>query len=236
MGFGLLFLGYLIGLNTVAFPGFTKIFSYLVMLLAMVKLGQYNRHLKAAYHALFPTALVGALYLFLEAASVFSLLSADAETLLFRIIPLFAAVFEMVFLFHLFKGLYDLAVETEVKILEIASFRNRLFTIGYYLLYIVGQLDYGTGATRFLVYYNLAILLVGFVIMLMNAKLFYNFYMWICLPEDLDMEKKQSSPSLFGKLGQRINEATDKQIEQRIAGDREYRKEKQERKDARKRK
>ena len=235
MGFGLLFLGYLIGLNTVAYPGFTKIFSYLIMLLAMTKLERFNRHLKAAYHTLFPAATIGAIYLFAEAASVFSLLSADAETLLFRIIPLFAAVFELAFLYQLLRGLFDLAVETDVKILEIASFRNRLFTTAYYILYIIGQLDYGASATRFLIYFNLSIMLVGFVIMLMNAKLFYNFYMWICLPEDIDMEKKQST-SFLGRIGQRLGDATDKQMERRIEGDKEYRAQRQERKETRKRK
>ena len=236
MGFGLLFFGYLLSFNTISYPGFTKIFSYLVMLLAMVRLSQYNRHLKAAYHALIPTAVVGALYLMIEAASAFSLLAKDVELLLFRIIPLGIAVFELVFLFYLLRGLSALAVETEVKILEISALRNRLFTTVYYFLYIIGQLDYGAEATRFLIYYNLAILLVGFVIMLMNAKLFYNFYMWICLPEDVEMEKKPSSHSLFGKLGRRIDDAADKQMERRIARDKEYRKQKQQRKDIRKRK
>ena len=236
MGFGLLFIGYLISINTIAYPGFTKIFAYLVMLLAMVRLGQYNRHLRAAYISLIPTAAIGALYLFLEAASVFTLLPADIELLLFRIIPLAAACFELVFLFWLLKGLFALAVETDVKILEIAAFRNRIFTTVYYLLYIIGQLDYGTGATRFLIYYNLALLLVGLVIMLMNAKLFYNFYMWICLPEDIEMEKKSTSPPLLGKIRRKMDDAMDKQLDLRIESDREYRARKQQRKDTRKRK
>lgn len=236
MGFGLLFFGYLLSFNTIAYPGFTKVFSYLVMLLAMTRLGQYNRHLRAAYHTLFPTVAIGAIYLAVEAASMFSLLPTDAELLLFRIVPLAAALFELVFLFRLFKGLFDLAVETEVKILEIASFRNRLFTTAYYLLYVLGQLDYGAGATRFLVYYNLAILLVGFVIMLMNAKLFYNFYMWICLPEDIDMEKEQTSFPLFGKLHRRMDDALERQMDRRLAKDKEFREQKQQRKDTKKRK
>ena len=234
MGFGILFIGYLIGINTVAYPGFTKIFSYLVMLLAMVRLAQYNRHLKAAFHTLIPTAAVGAIYLFLEAASVFSLLPSDIELLLFRIVPLAAACLELVFLFWLLKGLFALAVETDVKILEIASFRNRIFTTAYYLLYIIGQLDFGAEATRFLIYYNLVLLLVGLVVMLMNAKLFYNFYMWICLPEDIEMKKKTGTRSIFGKLRKTMDTAMDKQMERRIEGDREYRAQKQQRKDTKK--
>ena len=235
MGLGILFLGYLIGFNTVAYPGFTKIFSYLVMLLAMVRLEQYNRHLKAAYHVLIPTTAVGAIYLFVEAASVFSLLSAEIELLLFRIVPLAAAAFELVFFFYLLKGLFLLAVETDVKILVVAAFRNRIFTVAYYLLYMVGQLDYSTEATRFLIYYNLAILLVGFVIMLMNAKLIYNFYMWICRPEDIERERKTSSSSALGKLGKKINDAADKQMERRVEQDMAYRAQKQKRKDTKKR-
>ncbi|MBO7292665.1 MAG: hypothetical protein J6V07_01885, partial [Clostridia bacterium] len=177
MGFGILFFGYLISINTIAYPGFTKIIAYLVMLLAMTRLGQYNRDLKAAYYTLIPTAVIGALYFLAEIAAMFSLLPEKELTLLFRLVPLAIAIFELVFLFRLLRGLQALAKETEVPMLEVSAFRDRLFVLGYYFLYILGQLDYGEKMAYVLACYNLAILLVGFVVMFLNAKLFYNFYM-----------------------------------------------------------
>lgn len=235
MGFGILFFGYLISFNTIAYPGFTKIIAYLVMLLAMTKLGQYNRDLRAAFQTLIPTAVAGALYFLAEVASMFSLLPEKEMTLIFRLIPLAIAILELCFLFRLLRGLQALGKETEVPMLEVASFRNRLFVIGYYFFYILGQLDYGDKMAHFLVYYNLAILLVGFVVMFLNAKLFYNFYMWICLPGDEDMKRKTSKNRLLDKLYEKMDRMEEERLRRRQEQKLLYRSEKEaKRKDTKK--
>ena len=223
MGFGILFFGYLISINTIAYPGFTKIIAYLVMLLAMTRLGQYNRDLKAAYYTLIPTAVIGALYFLAEIAAMFSLLPEKELTLLFRLVPLAIAIFELVFLFRLLRGLQALAKETEVPMLEVSAFRDRLFVLGYYFLYILGQLDYGEKMAYVLACYNLAILLVGFVVMFLNAKLFYNFYMWICLPGDEDMKRKTSKNRLLDKLYEKMDQMEEKRLKRRQEQDLLYR-------------
>ena len=103
MGFGTLFIGYLIGANTLAYPGFTKVFAYLVMLLAMTKLAPYHRSLKNALYTLIPTAVLGLGYLLLEGADLFSLLSEEGKALLFRLVPLGCYLCEAAFLFLLFQ-------------------------------------------------------------------------------------------------------------------------------------
>ena len=236
MGFGILFFGYLISINTIAYPGFTKIISYLVMLLAMTKLSQYNRDLKAAYYALIPTSVVGGLYFLAEIAAMFSLLPKKEMTLLFRLIPLALAVLELLFLFRLLRGLQALGKETAVPILEVASFRNRLFVVGYYILYVFGQLDYGEKMAYFLACYNLVILLVGFVVMFLNAKLFYNFYMWICLPGDEDMKRKTSKSRLLNKLYEKMDEIEERKLERRREQELMRRSEKEAKRKERKRK
>ena len=236
MGFGTLFVGYLIGLNTVAYPGFTKILSYLVMLLGVTKLARFNRHLKAAYYVLIPTAIVGLCYLFIEAGALFSLFSEGAKGDLICLVSLAAALFELCFLWRLMKGLQELAVETEVKILEIAAFRNRLFTVAYYLLYIPALFEYPAKAARFMTYYSFAVILVGLAVMLLNAKLFYNFYMWICLPEDLAMERKPTRFSLVEKIQKFFDGVEERQLEQQRERNETKRKPNQKRKETRKKK
>ena len=234
MGFGILFCGYLIGFNTVAYPGFTKVFSYLLMLLAMTKLGQYNRGLRGAYYALLPASIVGGLYFLLQVASMFSLLPETEEILLFRLIPLAAALFEVLFLFRLLRGLADLAKETEVPMLELAALRNRTLTVIYYALYILGQLDYGTAMTKFLIYYNVALLFVGFFIMFLNAKLIFGFYMWICLPGDESMERKHSRIPFFDRLYEKMDAMEERRLKRRQEADRALREQKEEKKKRRK--
>jgi hypothetical protein len=234
MGFGILFCGYLIAFNTVAYPGFTKIFSCLLMLLAMTKLGQYNRALKSAYYALIPTSVIAGLYFLLQVASMFSLIPETEEILLFRLIPLAVALFEAFFLFRLMRGLADIAKETEVPVLELAALRNRTLTTIYYGLYVLGQLDYGAEMTKFLIYYNVALLFVGFFIMFLNAKLFFGFYMWICLPEDVNMERKHSRIPFLDRLYEKMDEMEEKRLKRRQESDRAYREQKTEKKRRRK--
>ena len=234
MGFGILFCGYLVGFNTVAYPGFTKIFSYLLMLLAMTKLGRYNHGLKGAYYALIPTSVVGGLYFLLQVASMFSLIPETEEILLFRLIPLAAAIFEAFFLFRLMRGLADLAKETEVPMLELAALRNRTLSLIYYGLYVLGQLDYGAELTKFLIYYNVALLFIGFFIMFLNAKLIFGFYMWICLPEDVNMERKHSRIPFLDRLYEKMDEMEERRLARRREADRAYREQKTEKKKRRK--
>ena len=227
MGFGTLFIGYLIGANTLAYPGFTKIFAYLVMLLALLKLSPYNRALKNAFFTLIPTTALGLCYLLLEGADFFSLLSKESGNLLFRLVPLGCYVLELVLLFFLLHGLQSLAKETEVKKLEVEAFRNRIFTTVYYLLLIAGQFNYGESSAKFLIRYNIAVLLIGLVIVFLNAKLFFEYYMWICLPDDADMGRKTSSIPFLDRLYKRADEREERRLAERLAADAEYRRQKE---------
>ncbi len=236
MGFGILFLGYLISFNTVAYPGFTKVFSFLLMLLAMSKLGIYNRHLRGAYRALIPTTVFGAVYFFLEAARMFSFLSEENALLLFRLVPLAVAIGELVFLTYLLGGLAELAKETEVPFLQLGALRNRILTLIYYFLFILGQFDYSPALTRFLVYYNVALLFVGFFIFFLNAKLIFGFYMWICLPGDENMSRKTSKIPFIDKLYEKMDAAEERRLMRRQNADAAYRKDKQKSKENKKKK
>ena len=234
MGFGILFIGYLIGINTVAYPGFTKILSFLVMLLAMAKLSPYNPPLKKAYYTLIPTTVFGALYFMLEIAGMFFLLP-QAEILLFRRIAAFAvAICEVIFLLFLLRGLQALAKETAVPFLEVNSFRNRIFTVVYYLFYLIGQLDFPASMIPFLRYYTLAVLIVGLAVMFLNAKLIYGFYMWICLPGDEDMKRKTSSIPFLDKLYAKMDDAEERRLTARREADAAYRAEKKKKKEKKK--
>ncbi len=236
MGFGILFLGYLISINTLAYPGFTKIFALLLMLLSMSKLGIYNRRLKSAYITLIPATVIGVLYFALEVAKMFSFIPEDAATLLFLLIPLAVTVCELIFLFYLLGGLADLAKETEVPFLLLGSLRNRTLTVIYYVLFILGQFDYSPALTKFLIYYNVALLFVGFFIFFLNAKLIYGFYMWICLPGDENMNRKTSNIPFIDKLYERMDAAEERRLQRRQNSDAAYRQEKQARKENKKKK
>ena len=167
---------------------------------------------------------------------MFSFFGEEGKTLLFQIVPLAMSACELVFLYQLLRGLQELAVETEVKVLEIAAFRNRLFSVIYYLLYIAGMFDYGAEAVTFMRYFGVIIMLLGLIIFFLNAKLIFNFYMWICLPEDLDMKRKPSRFAAVERLLSRIDSIEDKRLKRRQEVDAAYRAEQKHKKERRKKK
>ncbi len=230
MGFGTLFLGYLILVNNIAFTGFTKIIAYLIMLLALLKLRPYNAPLKSAFISLIPLSLMGLVLLYLQATELLSLpVSPDAVTYS----SVIASVLELVFSFYLLKGLQALAKETGIYVLEVRAFRNRLFTVLYYLLFIVGQIPW-EGNAVFFAYYSIVILLFGFAVMLLNAKLIYNCYMWICLEGEEDMGRRHSSFKPLDKLYERLDALWEGFAKRRGEADAEYRREQAERKNKKK--
>lgn len=219
MGFGTLFFGYLFLFNTVSFTGFTKIIAYLIMLLALLKLRPYNPPFKSAFISLIPLSLMGLVLFYLDAADLLSFsVSADAITYC----AVITSVLEFVFSFYLLKGLQAISKETGVYVLEVRAFRNRLFTVLYYLLFILGQIPWKGGAV-FWAYYSIVILLFGFAVMILNAKLIYNCYMWICLEGEEDMGRRRSSFKPLDKLYERLDALWESFAKRRGEADAEYR-------------
>ncbi len=219
MGFGTLFFGYLFLFNTVSFTGFTKIVAYLILLLALLRLRPYNPPFKTAFISLIPLSLVGLVLFCLEGANLLSLpVGPDA----FTYSSVIASVLELVFSFYLLKGIQEIAKETGVYVLEVRAFRNRLFTILYYLLFIVGQIPW-EGNAVFFAYYSIVILLFGFAVMFLNAKLIYNCYMWICLEGEEDMGRRRSSFQPLDRLYERLDALWESFAKRRGEADAEYR-------------
>ncbi len=230
MGFGTLFLGYVILINNIAFDGFTKILAYLIMLLALLKLRPYNSPFKAAFITLIPLSAMGFVLLYLEVANLFFLPpSADA----FTYSSVIANILELVFSFYLLHGIQKIAKETGVYVLEVRAFRNRIFTCLYYLLFLLGQMPW-EGGIVFWAYYNIVILLFGFAVMILNAKLIYNCYMWICLEGEEDMERRHSSFKPLDKLYEKLDALWEGFAKRRSEADAEYRREQAERKNKKK--
>ena len=226
MGFGTLFLGYLFCTIAFSFPGYIKIFSYLILLLALLKLRRYNRHFSSAWFAALPLCLSGLLYLAVEVCSSLHLLDAGQIELFVQIASVLCNALELACFFPLLSGLQSLAKETDVYVLEVRSFRNRIFTTLYYLLFIAGQFNYPPEYRVFLIRYNIVILVFGLAVAFLNLKLFYNFYMWICLPEDAEMERKESRFTWVNTLRRKIDEWQEGSLKRRAERDAAYREEK----------
>lgn len=237
MGFGILFIGYLLLFNTVARAGLTKFFSYLVILYALTKLGRYNRDLKRAFKSSVTLAVFGLGYFLCEALSMFDMLSPATETSLFRFLPFLAALLELILHFFLLRGLQAMAKETAVPMLEVKAFRNRIYSTVYYVLYLIARLEvYPESAQPVLFYASLILLLVGIIVMFLNAKLIFGFYMWICLPEDLEMQRKSTNIPVLDRMGRWLDDMEERRLQKRRETDAAYQDEKRLKKEAKKKK
>ena len=237
MGFGILFFGYLLLFNTMVYAGFTRFFAYLIILYAMTKLGVYNKDLKRTFVTSAAASVFGLFYFTCETLSFFDMLSPEISDSLFRFLPFTAAVFEILLHYFLLRGLEAMAKETEVPMLQVKAFRNRIFSLVYYTLYLLARLEmFPESARQFLFYSSVVLLFVGIVVMFLNAKLIYGFYMWICLPEDLEMNRKDTGIPALNRLGKWLDDMEERRLHRRRESDAAYREEKRLKKERKKKK
>lgn len=210
MGFGFLFVGYLLTFN-VAYAAYTDVFAYLLMLLGLSTLSKYAKGFRSALYFGIPSALLS-LALFSERIGV--LLGFFAENPLFitYTAPV-ACLCKAVFLFFVLQGVAEIATETDIPVLRVRALRNRIFTVIYLLFATVMETGLFGRLSVFLMTLSMVYLLYCLVFTFLNAKLFFECYVWICLEGDEDMTR---APSRFGFIN-RFRAWQDKQDEKTLA-------------------
>ncbi len=214
MGLGYLVLGYLLSLNFFVYHYLTLLPALLLMFAAMMRLSVYNRPLREAKLSLYPTVACAAIAFLLELGRLFG---AVTEALYSSVNAYLAPVFLLLlalFTDRLLSGLALLAKETELPKVEYAAKRDRLFSAVAYAAYVLCSLPLPFDGYASLVAHAFApVLLLRLIVTLMNARLIYSCYMQICLPEDVDMPRKQTGIAFLDEM----NEKMDKREEERTA-------------------
>lgn len=218
MGFGILFIGYLIAsvLSINPFGDITRLIGFSIILFALVKLSPHAKGFRAAKY--FSLALIlasgasGALTLAERFGADVGAFALTKQILLYSVTVLFYA-------FHLFLlfGIRELARAVELSKLADKALRNFIIGSFYFVLTFVGSLD-TPFKESFANYLGLPTLVIGLVWYILNAVLIYSCYMWICLEGDENMERKKSRFEFVNK----INEALDKKEENAMKSTVEY--------------
>lgn len=206
MGFGYLFLGYLISLNFFVYHQLTTPIAVVLMLRGMLSLRRFNRPLQEAYIILWPTLAVSLAAFFLELLRMLSLISsarqAQIEPLLSFAMPLALLLFH----WRMLCGIAELCRETELPKLLYRARRNLLLTAVAYAAFLFFSLpisaDWYAAAT---LHAFLPVLLCRLVAMVLNATLIYACYMWICMPEDLEMQRKKTGIAFLDELNEKLD-------------------------------
>lgn len=202
MGFGLLFLGYLLQINFV-YAGFTDIFAYLLIFAGITKLSVYNRSFKRARIVLFPLIAVGGVYFVVEVLRFF-VTDSDLLKSAGDFISIISLVLVAIFSYFTLSGIEKIAQDTELPRIGARAVRNIFLGSVYYILALILLINHPTinDMNRYL---GVPHWLFGLAFMVLNAMLIYSCYMWICLEGE---EKMPVKPSRFAFVN-RIRQSQD---------------------------
>ena len=204
MGFGYLFIGYLLATNPV-YSAFTAVFGVLLFAFAMRRLSLFNLPLRHAGMLVYPMlAVEGARFVF-ELLRLLSLVPAALFSNVSSILMPISTVLSLLFHERLLSGIEELAIETELPKVRYRAKRNRLFAILTYALSLAITLP--ISAEGYLLFAGsafLPVLIALVVCIVLNAMLIWSCYMWICLPEDLDMKRKKTGIAWLDRIEDKL--------------------------------
>ena len=212
MGFGYLFFGIFLAANFLVYTGITTLPAVLLMLMGMLTLGSFNRPLGQARLILMPTALVALVRFVLEILSLFGLFS--VEGIGASVISLTLELLLMLFTLRLLAGIALLGEETELPKIVFRAKRNAFLLAFAYGLSILFNLPIEAEWYKLACAYVLPPLIIfRLIAMLLNALLIYSCYMYICMPEDLDMPRRKTGIRLIDEWAERIDRREAEQAE-----------------------
>lgn len=213
MGFGYLFVGYLLTVNFV-YESLTLLPAAIIMWPGLRRLRLYNQPLREASVWLYPIMAAAAVSFVLEILRMASLIPEATHTAVFSLLSPLLSVLMIFFHERLLSGIGLLAEETELDKLHLRARRNRFFSLFVFgltaILYLPIQADWfaALNAAAFL-----PVLVCRFVTVILNAILIYSAYMWICTPDDVDMARKKTGIGWLDKM----NEENDRRAEEKNA-------------------
>ena len=191
MGFGILFIGYFFILN---FPycEFTDAFAAALMMYALYKLSKINSGFKMAFMASGAFALLGAAELVIAGFGMISPIANGSMLILLPAMLRHAVIGAMTFL--MLSGMSEVAEEVGLAPLSKKCRIYSFVTVGIYLINLILECAPLANIvdSRILVIFYVSAIMLTLAVIAMNLGAVYTCYMRICMPDDVDMEEKQS--------------------------------------------
>lgn len=214
MGFGYLFFGIFLAANFVAYPGITMLPAVLLMLMGMLMLGNFNRPLGQARLLLLPAALAALGCFVFEIINLFALIPMASYEMFSYIFSLALEVLMMLFTLRLLAGIALLGKETELPKIVFRAKRNAvLLTLAYALSILLSLPIEAEWFKSVAVYVYAPLVIFRLIAMLLNAFLIYSCYMYICMPEDLDMPRRKTGIRFLDEWFEKSDRREEEQAE-----------------------
>ncbi|MBE6576007.1 MAG: hypothetical protein E7654_07040 [Ruminococcaceae bacterium] len=194
MGFGLLFLGYLIAflLYLNPYAAVTRLIGYCVIFAALTKLRRHNRWFAFSQTAAIPLMVLALVDSVIDITTrIMGEGTPAAMTAATGGIETAMTLLLLVFHVCLLMAVYTIAQDTDLPSLAAAARRNIVLIAAYAVLHGIWSLPVKLGDS-----YTVTLSLMVFVLQLIwtvaDLILIFRCYMWICLEGDEDMAQKPS--------------------------------------------
>lgn len=198
MGFGLLFAGYILTANIVM-RKYTDVLAYALMLRAASKLSPYEKNFRTAKTLLWGMLAVGFGWFAFSIVALFGVISETWVANVDYVLEIVSIAYGLFFDHALFKGIENLAEETEIPVLAMRAKRQHAITIFFDCVYLIciGVPFFA----NFTVLIAPIFMVLWIVIACMNASVIYSCYMWICLEGEEEVERKRSRFAIVNRIG-----------------------------------
>ncbi|MBR6708246.1 MAG: hypothetical protein IKL84_01050 [Clostridia bacterium] len=218
MGFGLLFIGYLIAflLSLNPFAAVTRLIGYAVCLAALIRLHRHNRWFAFTHAVCYPMLLMAAVGAVSEIAS--RLTDDVPSSLAGAAAMLESGLGGLILIFHVFLllGIYTIATDTELDSLAHAARRRLALIAGYAALYLLWLLPIPLG-TSYRTTVGILIMVMQLLWTVLDLVLIFRCYMWICLEGDEDMQRKPSRFAFVNRFREKIDAHNEKAADEALA-------------------
>ena len=219
MGFGILFLGYfattmmsipLSRMLPVDLGGFIKLFGYILIIIAAKKLSDYNEGFMKLIPSACVMALISAFEGFLD-VTVFLSINQIVEfpfsnALIYlndsKTVDYLSFIATIYFVAALCLAIKQIAVDTEVKKIEIASTRNFVFYCIFFVVQAVSFMPF-EWVTVYKPVFVASLLIIELLCWILNLYMIFSCYAKICDSGDVEMKQK---PSRFDFINQKREE------------------------------
>lgn len=223
MGFGFLFVGFLLTFN-VAFGAYTDVFMSVLMLIGLSGLAAYAKGFRLAFCAGIPLAAFHAMLFLASIGELIGLLT--LSPLFIRITAIIDLCGKAAFFGLVFWGLIAVSRETSLPKLTAHAIRSLILTPLFFTAGLLLELDVFEYVSVFLQYYLIGYLVFGLLYTLLGAKTLFEAYVQICYEGEEEMER---SPSRFAFIN-KLNDLSDQMSERTLKRREEERRLKAERK------
>ncbi|MBQ9736662.1 MAG: hypothetical protein IJV96_07760 [Clostridia bacterium] len=209
MGFGYLFLGFLLTFN-IPYAEYSDFFATALMLWGLSTLSPYAKGFQTAFRTGIVLAGIHFVRLFFGIFELLSLFTLPAPVV--SGVAAASLLVRAVFIWFIFAGIDEVAKETDLPKLREHALRSRFLTPVFCAAGLVLEVGVFTHMTAFLGYYLLGYIIFGILYAFFNAKTVYECYILICFEGEENMDRK---PSRFGFVN-RFRKWSDEQDEKTV--------------------